>query len=90
MMGWKGLSFLGYIVGRVLFRALYICQGAIYGRELKTHLSPKMLSQISTWTKKLFRVFKKLMHDALAVCFHQQALVSESIVVGENTNNGRF
>ena len=38
----------------------------------------------------VFRVLKKSMHDALAACFHQQELVSESIVVSENTNNGRF
>ncbi|WP_262510392.1 hypothetical protein [Pontibacter arcticus] len=28
------------------------------------------------------------MQPALAVCFHQQAPISRSIVVGENTNNG--
>ena len=53
----------------------------IYNRELWI---------ISTETEKLFSVFKKSMYDALAACFHQQELVSESIVVGENTNNGRF
>ncbi len=37
----------------------------------------------------LFRVFGKSMQDALAACFRQQVLVGKSIVVGENTNNGR-
>ncbi len=58
MIGWKGLSFFGYIVGRLLFRGLYIWLGALNGRELKKHLSPKMLSQISTWTKSTCTIHK--------------------------------